>query len=137
MCVHFIDLKIMNNCEINIYIKDSNSRSSVVNEAIKSISSQFISFFFEKILNVQEASKHKITNFPLLEIYMREKLFPLLFFVCFFVFLLVGFGLICVFARSKSFRKKIVLIAPFTILMTCTPINPPIENLFVRTYFYL
>ena len=31
----------------------------------------------------------------------------LLFFVHFFVILLVGFGLICVFVRSKSYRKKI------------------------------
>ena len=28
------------------------------------------------------------------------------------------------------------LIASFTMLLTCTPINPLIENLFVRTYFY-
>ena len=68
---------------------------------------------------------------------MHEKLLPLLFFVRLLVFLLVGFGLICVFLRSKSFRKKIVLIASFTILLTCTPINPPIKNLYVRTYFYL
>ena len=68
---------------------------------------------------------------------MHEKLLPLLFFVRLFVFLLVGFGLICVFARSKSFRKKIVLIASLTILLTCTPINPSIKNLYVRTYFDL
>ena len=68
---------------------------------------------------------------------MHEKLLSLLFFVRLLVFLLVGFGLICVFLRSKSFRKKIVLIASFTILLTCTPINPPIKNLYVRTYFYL
>ena len=45
MYVHFIDLKIMNNCEMNIYIKDSNSGSSILNEAIKTIPSQFILFF--------------------------------------------------------------------------------------------
>ena len=66
---------------------------------------------------------------------------------CLFVFvLLVGFGLICVFVRSKSIRKKkkkiinrpkVVLITSFTILLTCTPINPFIKNLFVHTYFYL
>ena len=63
---------------------------------------------------------------------------------CLLVFvLLVDFGLICVFVRLKSFRKKkinrleIVPITSFTILLTSTPIKPPIENLFVRTCFYL
>ena len=63
---------------------------------------------------------------------------------CLLVFvLLVDFGLICVFVRLKSFHKKklnrleIVLITSFTILLTSTPIKPPIENLFVRTCFYL
>ena len=63
---------------------------------------------------------------------------------CLLVFvLLVDFGLICVFVRLKSFHKKrlnrleIVPITSFTILLTSTPIKPPIENLFVRTYFYL
>ena len=74
---------------------------------------------------------------------MHEKLLPLLFFVRLFVFLLVGFGLISVFVRSKCFCKKkmgwleIVLIASFTILLACTPINLLIECLFVRTYLYL
>ena len=41
------------------------------------------------------------------------------------------------FCSAKSFRKKIdlfeiVLLISFTILMMCTPINLPIENLFVR-----
>ena len=31
----------------------------------------------------------------------------------------------------------IVLTTSFTILLTCTPINPPVENLSVRNYFYL
>ena len=56
-----------------------------------------------------------------------------------FIFL-VGFGLVYVFVHLKSFRKKkneIVLMTSFTILLTCTPINPPIENLFVHIYFYL
>ena len=36
---------------------------------------------------------------------MRKKMLPLLFFVRSLVFLLVGFGLICVFVRSKYFHK--------------------------------
>ena len=61
---------------------------------------------------------------------MCEKLLPLLFFVRLFSFLLVGFGLRCVFVRSKIFRKKkinwvkIVLIASFTILLPATHFFP-------------
>ena len=51
------------------------------------------------------------------------------------------FWVLVLFVRSKSFHKKnwleIVLIASYTILVICTPINPPIEGFFVRTYFYL
>ena len=38
---------------------------------------------------------------------------------------------------KKINRFKIVLIVLYTILLTCTPINSPIKNLFVRTYFHL
>ena len=54
---------------------------------------------------------------------MRERLLPLLFFIRLFVFLLVGFGLICIFVGSKSFRIKqidwleIILIASYTLLL--------------------
>ena len=41
------------------------------------------------------------------------------------------------FVKRKINRLKIALITSYTILLTCTPINPPIENLFVCTYFYL
>ena len=34
-------------------------------------------------------------------------------------------------------RFKSTLIPSFTILLTCTPLILPIENLFIRTYFYL
>ena len=107
-------------------------------------------FFYEKILSVQKASKRKITNFPPLWRFFGEKFLPLLFFVCLFMFLLVGFGLICVFVCSKSFRNnnnnnnnnkisrlEIVLITSYTILLTCTPLNLPMENVFVRSYFSL
>ena len=46
--------------------------SSIVNKVIRTIS-----IFFKK---------HKINNFPLLEVFLREKLLPLLFFVCSFLF---------------------------------------------------
>ena len=52
------------------------------------------------------------------------------------------FVLWCFLYAQNLFVKKIswfeiVFIASFTILQTCTPINPPIENSFLRTYFYL
>ena len=54
----------------------------------------------------------------------------------------VCFAFWCFFYAQNFFVKKIiwlefVLITSFTILLTCTPINPPIENLFVGIYFYL
>ena len=85
--------------------------------------------FYEKNFDRKKAPKRK-TNVDLI--------FCLLNF-----FLLVGFRLVYIFVRLKSFRKKkincleIVLITSYTKLLTCTPINPPIENLFVRAYFYL
>ena len=85
--------------------------------------------FYEKNFDRKKAPKRK-TNVDLI--------FCLLNFI-----LLVGFRLVYIFVRLKSFRKKkincleIVLITSHTKLRTCTPINPPIENLFVRTYFYL
>ena len=53
---------------------------------------------------------------------MLQKFLPLLFFVCLFVFLLVGFGLIYVFVRSKLSLKKtdrleIAFITSLTILL--------------------
>ena len=48
-----------------------------------------------------------------------------------------------IFVKRKINWLKIVLITSFTLLLACTPINPPFENLFVLTthiylyYFYL
>ena len=100
-----------------------------------------IYFFYEKILSVQKATKRK--SLPLRR-FLARKIVTLIF-VRLLLFLLVGFGLIWVFVRSKSFLKKnkeinwleIVLIASYTLLLTCTPINPPIENLFAHIYFHL
>ena len=97
----------------------------VVNEAIKTI-----------LIFLGNA---KQTICTLLEGFLRKKLLLLMFFVCLFMFcwlVLAGFPFLCIL---NFFVKKIeiVLISSFTILQTCTPINPPIENLFVGTYFYL
>ena len=66
--------------------------------------------------------------------FMLVKMLPFLFLFAYMYFEL--------FLRVKSSRKKIktfgvVWMASFTLLLMCTPINPPIVNLFVRTYFYL
>ena len=115
--------------------------SSIVNGIIRTILSQF--FFSEKILGVQKTPKLKTNNFhPLRSFYARKKhcLYCFLF-VYLFIFLLVGFGWFAFLCTQKLFVKKslleIVLITSFTILLMCTPINPPIENLFVHTYFYM
>ena len=55
----------------------------------------------------------------------------------------IGYFALWWFLYSQNlFAKKldwleIFLTASFTILLTCTPINHAIDNLFVRTYFYL
>ena len=54
-------------------------------------------FLYENILSV---------FFPLLEVFYAQKAVTFAVFCCLFVFLLVVFGLICVFVGSKSFRKK-------------------------------
>ena len=115
--------------------------SSIVNEAIKTISSQFFLFFFTRRFWAYKKHQNPKQMIPtLLEVFVRAKSCCL----CLLIFVYVDwFWLICAFALSKYFHKKkiinwleIVLIASFTILLTCTPINPSIENSFVRSYFY-
>ena len=92
-------------------IKASNysHNSSIVNEPITTISSHFIYlfiYFYEKILSVRKAPKPKTNYFHLLGSFCASKnRFLCCFSFAFLVF--VGwFWLICVFVRSKSFRKK-------------------------------
>ena len=92
--------------------------SSIVNEVIKTVSSQF--FFLRKYFERTKAYKRKITNFASLRrFYVRKIVFCSL--VCVFVGWVI-FGLIYVFVCSKSFCKKtnwlkIVLITSSTILL--------------------
>ena len=87
--------------------------------------------------------RRKITNFLPLRSCCAQKIVAFVVFWSLNFVLLVGDNLICVFVRLKFFRKKrmnwlkIFFIISFTILLTGTPINPPIKNLFVRSYFYL
>ena len=85
--------------------------------------------------------KRKITNFPPLRSFCARKNVAFVVFCSLVFVLLVGFGLICVFVRSKSFRKKNNKPAwncPNNLIYYNTDVYPyqPTENLFVRTYFY-
>ena len=95
--------------------------SSIVNEAIKTISSQFI-FFTKRFWVRKKHQSAKQTTFTLLEDLYAKNCYLCCFLFAFFLFWKVVFGLICVFVRSKSFHKKnwleIVLIASFTILLS-------------------
>ena len=68
-----------------------------VNEAMKTISNQS-TFFYEKILSTQKA-QCKTNNFQPLRSFWAQKIVA---FVGSFLFC----WLVCVFARSKPFRKK-------------------------------
>ena len=118
--------------------------SSIVNEIIKTVSS--VLFFYEKILSIKKHESAKQTIFTLLEVLCTWKIVAFVVLCSIIFFLLVGFCLWHVFVRLKSFRKKkkIIIInrfesalITFTLLLSCNPNNPPIENLFVRTYVYL
>ena len=101
--------------------------SSTVNEAIKTISSQFIIFFTKRFRAYKKHQNSKRTISTLLEVFMRAEnrclccFFVRLFLVC--LFFLIAFGWFAFFSRSKSFLKKmnwleIVLIVSFTTLLT-------------------
>ena len=67
--------------------------------------------------------------------FMRIEMLSFLFlFACMRFVLFVRMKSSC---KRKIKRFKITLIPSFTILLTCTPLNLPMKNLFVRTYFCL
>ena len=97
--------------------------SSIVDEAIRKTSSQFV-FFNEKILSLQKASKRKITYFPRLWSFFCKKLLPLLFFARLFVVLLVGFGWFTfLYAQNLLVKKenKLVKRCPDSLIYYTTP----------------
>lgn len=109
--------------------------SSIVNEAIRAISSLFI-FFLREHFATQKTHKKKPTNktkisekkttkatiFARKNFIWEDNLFIWRFFF-----------------RLKFLIKKfeIILIASFTRLLECAPLNLPMENLFACSYFYL
>ena len=100
-------------------------------------------FFLQKWFRLHKKHQNaKQLTLNFLEVFVREKLLPLLFSVCSFSFcwlVLVWFTFLYVqnFFVKKINWLEIVLIISLTILLTCTPINSPIENLFVHISFYL
>ena len=106
------------------------------------LSGQFQTFLFSW-KDLKRTKSNKMQNKQFLPFCAHEKLLPLLFSVCFFFLFFSWFRLdlrfcaLKIYSKKKKNRLRIVLIASFTILRACTPTNPPIENLFVHTYFYL
>ena len=98
------------------FIKHS---SSTVNEAIKTISSQFIIFFTKRFWAYKKHQNSKRTISTLLEVFMRA----VNRFLCCFLFAYFFFGWFAFFQAQKLFLKKInwleiALIVSFTILLT-------------------
>ena len=109
--------------------------SSIVNEAIRAISSLFIFFLREHFATqkthkkkptnktkISEKKNNKSNNFRAQKLYMRGQIVYL-----------------ALFFRLKFLLKKfeIILIASFTRQLECAPLNLPMENLFACSYFYL
>ena len=113
--------------------------SSRVCETIRTILNQFI--FSTKRFWVYK--KQQSANHSLLEDFWHEKLLPWFLFACFCFCWLVLVWFEFLYVQNLSLKNKeinwleIVLIASYTLLLTCTPINPPIENLFAHIYFHL
>ena len=79
----------------------------------------------------------KQTIFLLLEVFVPEKLLPLLFFVHLFLFCYMVFAWFAFLWAQDFFVEKSWNCTDNLIYYTNSPVNPTIENLFVRTYFYL
>ena len=105
-------------------------------------------FFLQKDFEHKKQQSAKLTIFTFLEVFVPEKLLPLLFSFFFAHFCFVGwFWFDLRFCALKIFfffeNKKeldwieIALTASFTTVLTCTLINLPVKNLLVRTYIYL
>ena len=96
--------------------------SSIVNEAIKTISSQFI-YFTKRLWAHKKHQSAKQTTFFLLEVFICKKLLPLLFFVCLFLFCWLVLAWFAFLRAQNLFIKKInwleiVFMASFTILLS-------------------
>ena len=81
-----------------------------------------------------------LKNFLPLRSFSARKIVAFVAFCSLNFVLLVDFDLIYVLVRLNFFRKEKNRNCPetsFTILLTCAPLNPSIEDSFVRTYFYL
>ena len=102
--------------------------SSIVNEAIETISSQFFIFYYyyflRKDFEQKKSTKTQNKRFPPSWKFLCVQKTIAFVVLCSLIFVFVGwFWLICTFVCSKSFHKKntnwleIVLIASFTILL--------------------
>ena len=106
------------------------------------LSGQFWVFFCEKILSRKKVPKCKTNEFHPFVSFCAWKIVAFVVFCLLNFVLLVVFYLVCTFVLQKSFREKInrpkiILMTSNTILLKSTPLNHPMKNLFVCTYFYL
>ena len=97
--------------------------SSTVNEAIKTISSQFIIFFTKRFWAYKKHQNSKRTISTLLEVFMRAVNRCLCCFLFAYFFFFFFFGWFAFFQAQKLFLKKInwleiALIVSFTMLLT-------------------
>ena len=113
---------VKNSSSKKVYAMEG-SVSSITIGVIRTISSQFI-IFYEQILSVKKALKHKLNNSPspFWSFCARKKLWSLLFFVSLILFCSLVFAFDVFFCARNLFVKKInrldiVLIASITMLL--------------------
>ena len=102
-----------------------------------------LSFLFHTQKSTKSTKSIKITKtqvseqatFLLLDVFYVHKNAVLFVFVPLYAF--CAFCACEIFLQRKIKKFKSALIPSFTILLTCIPLNLPIENLFIRAYFYL
>ena len=96
-------------------------------------------FFYEKSLSVKKHQNAKQTTLTLLEVFVCAKTYSLCYFL-FVFFLLVGFGLIYVFVRSKSIpQNKMAWNCLNNLICYTTDLYPyqPIYREFICTHLFL
>ena len=110
-------------------------QSSIVNEVVRTISSLSLFFlrkYFEctktrhkqKPTNKTKTSKHRRTKTTIFTDTKTSKRVKIVCFALWYIFCVQN-----IFVKKIN-RLEIVLITSFTMLLMCTPINPPTKNLF-------
>ena len=93
-------------CSLIGTLLDREFKSSIINEAIRRISSLFIFYFLRNNFGRRKAPKRKINNFPPLRSFSARKIVAFIDSFSLVFVLLVDFCFICVFVRLNLFVKK-------------------------------